>query len=211
MLDLQDLLNQSKLPPVPKQRVYTDKNREDAMKLYLATKNMSYVAETLQMPRDTLKQWRGTEWWKEMEIEFKQQETLKLSQKLVKLASKSMTLIEDRLDNGDFILNQKTGELIQKPIDAKVANGIMNTALERSIKLEKASQKDDSALIVSKLSDLARRFEEIANKKTPVNVTDVVYIEKEDKDEVMHQVSGDETLQHVQLEECQEPASGTST
>lgn len=185
------MLNPENLPAPVVRKHYTDKDRLETVKLYLATGNMSYVARVMEMPRETLKEWRGKEWWKDYETELKNEKSVKLASKLSKLADQGIEIIENRMSEGDYILNQKTGELMKKPIDAKVALNITQVALERAAKQEKIGERDNAALVIAKLDDLARRFEEIASKKKPVQVTDIIYVQGNNEEPDFRQPPGE--------------------
>src|ERR1700756_1348319 len=95
---------------------WSDGQKIEAVQSYLLLGNLTLVASVLKIPRDTLKIWKTTEWWKNMVEELRVQDDLQLSTRLQKIISKSFDAVEDRLDHGDFVYDQKTGEMRRKPV-----------------------------------------------------------------------------------------------
>ena len=171
---------------------YSDSQKLEAVKLWLVIGNLTQVAATLDIPYYTIKSWRALPWWKELEDELKAEESIQLTGRLKTIAAKSLAQVEDRLEGGDYIFNSRTGELVRKPLNAKDAMRVATDALDRATALT-ARPKDDSEQSIAKLEDLARRFEALAQKTQPVQVTDVIYVPEktEDSEQRVLQVSED--------------------
>lgn len=160
---------------------WSDSQKIEAVTTYiLLGGNCRLTANTLKISETTLHYWKSQEWWKEVSDEIKTQEKLTLSTKLKKLVDKSLDLVQDRLENGDFIYDQKTGQIKRKPVVLKDVHKVASDLLDRKTKLDaidtfKASQES----IDDKLSKLAESFKTIAeqNKKS-VEVTDVIFVEE---------------------------------
>ena len=86
-------------------------------------------------------------------------------------------MVEDRIDNGDFIYDQKSGKMVRKPMLGKDAARIASDFVDKAIRLEEKPREEEAA-VVGRLEDLAKRFEELAAKKQPIQVTDVITIEQ---------------------------------
>lgn len=142
------------------------------------------TAKTLDIPRQTLIHWGKQEWWaaliKELQLESKGEIRGKLGQ----IIQKSLDIIADRLENGDFMYDSRTGGFIRKPISIRDAHMIVKDNLYLQEGLEnKEAPEGDVQSVTDKLQKLAKQFEAIANQKKPVNVTDVVYVETKEEAE----------------------------
>ena len=157
---------------------YSDAQKLEAAKLYLVLGNAALVAATLNIPINTLTNWRGSSWWKNLLDDLKYESTIKLSNRLQTIAAKSFDLVEDRLEKGDFIYDQKTGQLVRKPMQGKDIARIASDFVDKAIKLDSKPREEES-VVIGRLEDLAKRFEDLAKKKQPIQVTDVVFIENE--------------------------------
>jgi transposase-like protein len=150
-------------------RWYTDKEKMEAVKLYLITGNQRATAAALGIHFTTINQWIQTQWWKELSQQIRNEGHVQLSNKLKTIASKALDVTMDRLENGEFILNQKTGEMIRKPVQARDAHKIAVDFLEQSGKVEQQQTKEvtDQA-VAGRLDQLAAAFIEMSKKTTRV-------------------------------------------
>jgi transposase-like protein len=155
---------------------FSDAQKIEAAKLWLVIGNNTVVAATLDIPLSTLNNWKAQNWWKNLIEDLRHESSIKLSSRLKAIAEKSFDLVEDRLENGDFIYDQKTGELRRKPMMGKDVARIAADFVDKAIKIESKPREEES-VVVGRLEDLASRFEALAKKKDPVKVTDVIYVD----------------------------------
>lgn len=168
----------SRLPS--KKGWYSDSQKMEAVKCWLITGNLTQTAATLNIPLVTLKSWRYSEWWAELVADIRSEDSMKLSARLKKIAAKSLDLTEDRLENGDWVLNQKTGALIRKPVGVRDLNLVSTSAINHIDKLEgHTEERADTKKVTDQLVLLAQKFEEFAKAKRPVQVTDVIFVEND--------------------------------
>jgi hypothetical protein len=104
-----------------------------------------------------------------------------LSARMKSLVEASQTIVAQRLETGDPILNQKTGEIVYKPVSMKDAHKVAVDLIDRKKELDKLTtddgpteQRDDD-----KLERLAERFAEMATKsiETQMNKRRTVDVE----------------------------------
>lgn len=156
-----------------------DTQKLEAVKCWLLTGNLMSVAAALGIPYVTLKHWRYSKWWAQAVMDLKSENNMKLTARLREIAGKSLDLMQDRLNEGDWIINSKTGKLVRKPVGARDLNVITNTMLSNVDKLEGAPEREaDNKKALDQLTILAQKFEEFAKKKKPVQVTDVIFVEE---------------------------------
>lgn len=155
--------------------------------------NIAHTAAALRIPVDTVYRWKRTDWWRESLIEIRGQENLTLSAKLKRLVDNSLEAVQDRLEHGDWIYDQKSGEMRRKPVAMKDAHKVAVDLIDKKVKLEKqenfvVAQEN----IQDKLNKLAQAFSELANKPKPqINVTDVVFATEETNDALHEERSED--------------------
>jgi hypothetical protein len=175
-------LELAKRPP----KRYTDAQKVEVAKAYLALGcNATLTARTMQMSLETLKSWKAQEWWKTLVGEIKKEEKLELSSRLGKLVKKTLDQLEDRVDNGDHVLNNKTGEIVRKPLGAKDLVVVTNMGMEKREIIEKQTEEHHTSMSnEEKLTALAERFAKLAERamaKPPLEVTDIIYVTEESK------------------------------
>lgn len=145
---------------------WSDKQKTEAVTSYLLLGNLALTARVLNIPEVTLRYWKQSTWWKEVEADIKLQEDLQLSAKLKKIVEGSLTVVADRIENGDWIYDQKTGQMVRKPVALKDAHKVAVETAKQRQELDKrtiapatAEQDDD------KLKKLAEKFADFAMKK----------------------------------------------
>ena len=154
---------------------HQDSVKMEAVKLWLVVGNLRLVSTALDVPYATIRDWRYSNWWNSLSDEIKQESHIQLSGKLKKVAQKALEVMSDRLDNGDYVYNHKTGKIDRKEVNLRDATLAFNSLHDREVRLEATPQEEQKA-VVDRLAALASKFEEIANKRV-VQVTDVIYKE----------------------------------
>ena len=99
------------------------------------------VAEATGIPIDTLKKWKASKWWKDMEEEVRRSSNIEMSASLKRVREKALKEVEDRLDNGDFHVNPNTGAITRRPVQMRVAAEIAIKSIDREILLQKLEEK----------------------------------------------------------------------
>lgn len=170
---------------------YSDQQKIEAATSYIALGNLALVSRVMGIPEITLRVWKASDWWKTLVEELKMQERIELSARMKRLVEASHTIVAQRLETGDPILNQKTGEIIYKPVSMKDAHKVAVDLIDRRKELEKLTvdtstgEREDDR----KLEKLAERFAEMAtksiqkkfdkNRTIEGDVTDAVYEKRE--------------------------------
>ena len=102
-------------PHIPNHN-YPEEKKIEAITAYLTTGNLRITAAMTGIGYQLLCTWKTKQWWKEYEYEIKNAKRNETKDKLSKIVDKTLVMLEDRLDNGEIVLNNKTGELIRKPV-----------------------------------------------------------------------------------------------
>lgn len=153
---------------------YGDSQKIEAVQMYLMIGSMPPVAAALKIDLNTLNKWRYTEWWRELTAQIKQEGRVQLNGRLQKIVSKSLDVIEDRLENGDFQYDPKTGEMVRKPINARDALRIGSDFIDKSVKLDSVTREEQNEQAVEdRLKTLADAFASFANKTKRIEVVDI--------------------------------------
>jgi len=168
---------------------WSDKQKIEACTTYfMLGGNLSLVSKTLNISYETLKSWKASNWWKELETNIRKEERLQLSSRLKKVIDKSWDTVVERLENGDHVYNQKTGELIRKPVTLRDVGAIAKSATELREKLDLEEAHTVAAEhITDKLNKLAEAFSNLSKGiKTPLPAEDVEFVERTD-DNALHE------------------------
>lgn len=156
----------------------TDEEKKDkAVELTLAFGSHYKAAYALGLDRLAVKKWAKQPWWEEKMAEKKAEQVAVLDTKLSETVDKSLEIIADRLENGEQILNNKTGELVVKPVSLKDATKVANDLLQRQTQLRKQQEEEQTVAVPVKetLAILANEFAKWArtqaNKSSAVEAT----------------------------------------
>lgn len=163
-------------------RHWSDGQKLEACTTYfLLGGNLSLTGKKLNIPYETLKSWKKSEWWKDLETEIRSEERLTLSSKLRNLMEASFVEVEDRLKNGDWIYDQKEGVLRRKPVSMRDASKLAIDAATLRQKME-INENHTVAIehIEDKLAKLAKTFSDLAQGKrlNTGPVEDIEYVEE---------------------------------
>jgi len=157
---------------------FNDQQKIEAVQMYLICGTMPPVSAALGINLETLNKWRYTDWWKELVNQIKAEGRVKLTGKLQKIVSKSLEVIEDRLEHGDFQYDPKTGSMVRKPISARDAARISSDFIDKSIRIEsQATEAATQQAVEDRLKTIAEAFASFTNKVRKVEVEDAVQIE----------------------------------
>jgi len=166
---------------------WSDKQRLEAVQSWLVLGNLALTSRLLSIPEPTLRVWKASEWWRNAVDDIKVQDNLKMSARLKTIVDAGLSVVSDRLEHGDFIYDQKTGQMVRKAVAMKDAHKVATDLMDRQKILEKALEptqvvegNDD------KLLKLAEKFaafvtEKIEHKEDPLPMADVVDVDIKEK------------------------------
>lgn len=156
--------------------------RMEVVSRYMLLGNIRVVSEQTGVQYSTIVDWKKQDWWADMVDQIRRQKKTKTSDSITKIVESSLDILHDRLENGDWILNNKTGEIVRKPVGAKEAIVIANQLMQRQIQLEdlieRSSKTEDN--VQDTLNALATEFikwQKKNKKSETIDITDAVIVE----------------------------------
>ena len=169
--------------PHAKNATWPVEKKIEAVTTFLTLGNLRQVAAVTGVSYGMIKQWRIQPWWKDLEAEIIASRRVAQANKLSKIVDKSLDVIDDRLQNGDFIYNNKTGEVIRKQVNLRDATGAANALMQRAAIIEKLN-KDEQVVetaqdIQSQLKNLAEQFA-LMNNRSKAGATEIAYKDSDD-------------------------------
>ncbi len=177
-----------KKPGDVKQAQWSDKQKFDTVAAYMVIGNIKATAEATGVPPDTIKYWKAQEWWKDYEGQIRQQTRVQVSGKLLKVIEKAFKVVEDRLENGDWLFNSRTGEIRRVGVSAKTAGDILHKSIDRQVVLEKIQSEPEmkEEAIIDRLKSIEQRLIQASKIRPKAQVIDVEpeQIKEEDEENV---------------------------
>lgn len=159
-------------------------DKTEAAKKYMLLGNMRIVSELTGISYNTLCDWRKQDWWSTLIDEIKAAQKAKRNTKMNEVIDESMEIIHDRIVNGDFILNNKTGEIQRKPVTLRDIGNLTNQLLTRQAQLEEITNRmeNNKETVQETLKTLAKEFakwQRISNKNQAEDAVYAVHDERE--------------------------------
>lgn len=181
-IPLEDEFRLTKVGTKDKAGDYTWETKLDVATKIVALGNMRLVSEMTKIPYDTIRSWKKADWWPKLVDEVKAAQRSELNSKLGRIVQKALDAVEDRIDNGDFVLSNKTGEVIRKPVGMKDVNKVASDLLGQQIKLDELSNqktvKEETMKDV--ISQLANEFAKFNKRQLRQNSTEIDFKEVQD-------------------------------
>ena len=160
---------------------WSEKQRMEAVNSYLLLGNLALTSRILNIPEITLRVWKAQSWWKDAVLEIKSSEKVQLSARIRKLVDGALAVVEDRLTNGDFQYDQKTGVVVRKPVNMKDAHKVAIDMADKHDQIERSERPEQTEEHVEdKLLALAAKFADMATKKIEQNNNAARTVEAED-------------------------------
>lgn len=142
---------------------WDDKKKLEVVTTYLALGKLPLVEAMTGVPRTTLKQWKQQPWWRELEVDITSEDDLELSGKLRKIVDRSLDAVVDRIANGEFILNMKTGKVDRVPVKLRDAHRVSVDLIDKyNLIRGKPTSRIEKVAVEDAMLKLAAQFQEWA-------------------------------------------------
>lgn len=141
---------------------WSDTQKIEAVQAYIMFGKMPSVEAVTGIPRNTLSNWKYSDWWKDLEAELRASDDIELSGKLKKVIDKSIDVLADRMNNGDYVYDQKTGELKRRPVSLRDAHTVAKDLITQRRVLDNKPVQATETSMEQTLLMLANKFEEFA-------------------------------------------------
>src|SRR3990167_1578969 len=137
--------------------------------------NSSDLERLTGINRNTIRMWRTADWWPEMLERVHTLNDQDTVSKFTKIIDKSLEVIQDRLNNGDYEYNRKTGEVHRRPVSLR-DTAIVNASIvdKRQLLRGKPTSRSESISPGARLEKLAEEFKKFAAAKDITQEVEVV-------------------------------------
>lgn len=157
---------------------WSENKKIEVVTTYLSTGSNTETMRITGVPLDTINQWKAKPWWKEYIDKIRQDEEQQLDNKLSKAVDLALTNLMDRIENGEFIYDQKTGKVIRSPAKLRDLNTAFNNVIDKRQILRKQPTKIvEQQNTATQLQNLAESFAKFVNKQ--IKEPEMPYIEGE--------------------------------
>lgn len=163
---------------------YSEKEKLNAVCVFAMCGNSRRTAEITKIPEATIRSWKTTEWWNEINHRIVLEQDEELASNLTKTMDKALEQINDRLENGNYVYNAKLDKLVRKPADAKELAAVTAISLDKrqllrglpTSRTERVSQDE-------RLKGLANQFAQFVKAKQVEQIPEEEFVEEVVEDE----------------------------
>ena len=146
---------------------WTENQKLEAVVTYSMLGSLKETCLVTSIPFDTLKTWKTQDWWKDLILQVRDEDVQQLDANLQRVINKALKATEDRIDNGDFQYDPKTGELLRVPVKAQIALKVTSELLTKQEKLRNAPIKAEiDKTVDARLAKLAEEFARFSKART---------------------------------------------
>ena len=160
---------------------WTEKKQLEVVTTYLALGTVSETARVCNVPPRTIRYWRAQDWWTQLVNDIQSGEGQRADNKMTKAIDKALDLLMDRMEQGDYQYDQKTGRLVKVPLKARdlerVASGLFDK--RQLIRKQPTNIKASDLGQADRLVQLATQFAKLVGEKVEPEKLVNEYIEGE--------------------------------
>lgn len=169
---------------------HPDSKKVEVATHYLTYGNMKETQRVTGVPYTTIRLWRKSAWWQEVEAEIRLDENAALDSKLSRLVEHSLTTVANRLEHGDFVLDSRTGEVRRIPVKMRDATRVAKDMLDqRNLVRGNPTSRVETigvADIMKKLAEEFKKWAKLINKPNDEiviegEIIDAIYDEREER------------------------------
>ena len=146
---------------------YSDAQKLKAACTFAVTGNSRRVSEIVNVPEGTIRAWKTTEWWNEIQGRIRMEHNDELDVKFTKAIDKAVEQVNDRIEHGDYIYNAREDKLVRKPAGVRDL-AVVTAQLIDKRQLLRGEPTSRTAKVSEneKLVRLAEEFKKFALAKT---------------------------------------------
>lgn len=178
-------------------RIYNNPNfvseakKVEVATVWAVTKDIKKTAFLTKMKPWVIRELMTQPWFDNVVSRVVKQQNDALDAKLTAVINQAVDVIHDRLVNGDYIKDNKTGEVERIPVKARDAGAVLETSFrQRQLIRGEATHRTESVSTDQKLAKLKVQFEKLATSKG-IN-PEVEPIEGEPNESIPNEREGDE-------------------
>lgn len=159
-----------KLKAGVKGEIWSEKKRLECLTTYLAVGTLAMTSAITGVPIETMRGWKRSDWWKQRILELQDEDNVELNGKLQKVLEKSLAAVEDRLTNGEYMYDPRTGQTKRIPPKLRDVHKVSADLIDKKqalLKLQKPKEEATQQVTADHLVQLAQAFAQFAQGKQP--------------------------------------------
>ena len=136
--------------------------------------NSQELAKLTGINDNTIRAWKTKDWWTDLLERIHVAHDQETVSKFTKIVDKSLEVIEDRLDAGDYVITKK-GEVKRKPVSMRDAASVASTVVDkRQLLRGKPTSRSETISTDKRLENLAKEFAKFSKARDITPEVEVV-------------------------------------
>lgn len=131
--------------PPGRGKAWPYEKRLEAVQQYLVFGNMRQVSVLTGIGYDLLRTWKGQPWWAELEREIRASQNIELDTKLSQIVDRSLDAVLDRVENGEYYYDQKSGEVKRRPAALRDVHRVAVDSITKREVIRTGDNQSDTA------------------------------------------------------------------
>lgn len=178
------------------QEKYSWEKKYQVVGCYMELSSLQKTADVCKVTVQTISAWKKQPWWSELEARILREKALEHDGKLSKIIDRALAIVEDRLENGEQVLNNKTGTLVHKPVSLRDTTNTLNAlaARQKNVRADLSGVSEEKASVKETLALLAKEFalmnKSLAKRKPEIIDLEDVNALHEERQEGLQEGSG---------------------
>lgn len=147
---------------------WAESKKIEALTFWMANGSVTETARQCNIPYETVKSWKESDWWKDRVKQIQNEDYDKLDTKLTKAIDKALDNLMDRIEHGESMYDPKTGKVRKMPAKLRDLNVAFNTIMDKRQLIRKQPTKIvEQQSTAAQLQNLANQFAAFVSGKKP--------------------------------------------
>ena len=146
---------------------WSEKKQLEVVTTYLALGNLSETSRVCNVPMRTVTLWKSQEWWSKLVNDIQSGEGQRTDNKMSKTIDKALDMLMERMEQGDYQYDQKTGRLVKVPLKARDLERVVGGLFDKRqlIRKQPTNIKASDLGQADRLAQLATQFAQLVGQK----------------------------------------------
>lgn len=143
---------------------WPESKKIEAVTAVMSLGSVPLAAAMIKVPTHTINTWKTKPWWKELVNKLQDEDNQELDTKFTRIIKKTLDVIDDRIENGNFQFDPKTGRVLRIPVNLRDTHRVMADLVDkrRVIRKEPTVQEENKNNVNERLLSLAEQFAKFA-------------------------------------------------
>lgn len=145
-------------------KTYSELDKIQAAAAYVATGSSDKAGEMVNIPGRTIRTWTKEDWWPNALAQAREAMSEELDGKFTEIIHRATGELIDRIEYGDEVINQKTGETYRRKLSARDLSIVCGIAFDKRQLIRAQPTCIDQRQVSETLEMLAERLGDVSPK-----------------------------------------------